>query len=214
MCRMTDPRQVAVLAFEEVELLDFAGPFEVFSVTGRPRNETFFDVFSVAETNHPVLTRNQLSLNPRYTLANCPAPHILVVPGGWGTRQQMNNQPLIDWINLIAPACEIVLSVCTGSLLLAKAGLLEGLKATTHHRSFELLERLSPKTHVLRGERIVDNGKIVCSAGISAGIDAAFHIVARLLGNETASETAAYMEYNWQSSGGVALPAREIERRA
>jgi len=189
-------RNVAILIFDEVEVLDFCGPFEVFSAAGRQRNEMPFSVCTVAEASRPVLTRNQLSVNPRYTVLDCPPPDILVVPGGRGTRQEMNNSIMIDSIKATALRSELVLSVCTGALLLAKAGLLDGLRATTHHGALDLLREVAPKTEVLANQRVIDNGKVIVSAGISAGIDGAFHVVTRLLGKEEAMETARYMEYD------------------
>src|SRR5436309_12693129 len=124
---------------------------------------------------------------------------ILVVPGGWGTRQQINHAPVIEWIKATADRAELILSVCTGALLLAKAGLLDGLSATTHYSALDLLQEVAPSTLVRRDQRVVDNGKIVTAAGISAGIDASLHVIERLLGNTIARETADYMEYrgNW-----------------
>ena len=191
-------RNVAILIFDEVEVLDFCGPFEVFSVTGRRDNSNPFDVYTVAEKLGPVTARNQLSINPRYTISDCPKPDILVVPGGYGTRRQMHNAVLTGWIKARSHELELVLSVCTGALLLAKAGLLEGLAATTHHGAFEILEEIAPNTSVLRDRRIVDNGKIILSAGISAGIDMSLYVVAKLLGDDIAQETAEYMEYDWR----------------
>jgi transcriptional regulator GlxA family with amidase domain len=188
---------VAILIFDEVEVLDFAGPFEVFSVAGRQKKEPPFNVYTVAEKPGPVLARNRFSVNPRHTLADCPPPDLLVVPGGWGTRREMNNAALIDWIRTAAVKAELVLSICTGALLLAKAGLLDGLQATTHRGALGLLREAAPKTTVLDDRRIVDNGRIIVSAGVSAGIDAALHVVARLLGRNEAMETARYMEYDW-----------------
>ena len=193
-------RNVAILIFDEVEVLDFCGPFEVFSVTGRRDNSNPFDVYTVAEKPGPVHARNQLSVNPRYTIDDCPNTDILVVPGGFGTRREMNNTALTGWIKSRSSDAELVLSVCTGALLLAKAGLLEGLSATTHHRAFDLLEEVAPNTSVERDKRIVDNGRIVLSAGISAGIDMSLCVVSKLLGEDTAKETARYMEYDWARS--------------
>jgi transcriptional regulator GlxA family with amidase domain len=191
-------RNVAILIFDDVEVLDFCGPFEVFSVTGRQKSQTPFKVHTIAEKRGPILARNQLSVNPHHALSDCPTADILVVPGGWGTRQQMNNPPLISWIRETALKAELVLSVCTGALLLAKAGLLEGLTATTHHGALDLLRQTAPRTAVVADRRFVDNGKIILSAGISAGIDMSLHVVARLLGTEEAVATAKYMEYEWQ----------------
>ena len=189
---------MAVLLFDDVEVLDFCGPLEVFSATGLPAHDTPFHVFTCAERTDPVWARNHLSINPQYPLHNCPHPDLLVVPGGWGTREQMTNAGLIDWLRTTAPRCEIVLSVCTGALLLAKAGLLDGLSATTHHAAFDLLRQSAPKCTVRESERFIDNGQIVVAAGVSAGIDASLHIVARLLGKDAAQATAAYMEYSWR----------------
>lgn len=190
-------RNVAILIFDEVEVLDFCGPFEVFSVTGRRRDQKPFEVYTVAEKAEPVLARNGLSVNPRYTLANCPLSDILIIPGGQGTRREMHNQVVIDWIKERAAQAELVLSVCTGSLLLAKAGLLDGLAATTHHGAMDLLRETAPRTTIQPETRFVDNGRIMTSAGVSAGIDLSFHVIAKLLGEEAARETARQMEYNW-----------------
>jgi transcriptional regulator GlxA family with amidase domain len=189
-------RNVAILIFDDVELLDFTGPFEVFSVTGRQDDSSPFNVYTVAEKSDPITTRNQLSINPQYTIHDCPQPDIFLVPGGQGTRREMNNPTLINWIKDCSQNAELVLSVCTGALLLAKAGLLEGLTATTHRNAIELLKEIAPNTTVLDDKRFVDNGKIILSAGISTGIDMSLYVVAELLGKEQALKTAQYMEYN------------------
>jgi transcriptional regulator GlxA family with amidase domain len=191
-------RNVAILIFDQVEVLDFAGPFEVFGVAGRADDEAPFEVFVVAERAGPVTARNGLSINPRYTLAEAPPIDLLIVPGGFGTRREMHNQPLIDWIGARAREAELVISVCTGSLLLARAGLLDGLEATTHHLALDLLRETAPQTMLRPGARFIDNGRILVSAGVSAGIDLALYVVARLLGKEAATETARRMEYDWQ----------------
>jgi transcriptional regulator GlxA family with amidase domain len=110
----------------------------------------------------------------------------------------MNNAVLTGEIRARSQEAELVLSVCTGALLLAKAGLLDGLEATTHHGAIDLLREVAPKTVVTAGRRFVDNGRVVCSAGIAAGIDMSLHVVSRLLGEEVARETASRMEYPWQ----------------
>ena len=201
-------RNVAILVFDDVEVLDFCGPFEVFSVTGKRDGSDPFNVYTVAERT-PVSARNALSVNPHYTFEDVPRPDILVVPGGggrredgtpFGTRKEMDNEVLLTWLNELAPKTEHVLSICTGALLLAKAGLIGNLAATTHHAAFNELRRVAPDADVREGERVVDNGKVIFSGGISAGIDATFYLVTKLLGREAALETATYMEYNW--SGG------------
>ncbi len=189
---------LAILIFEDVEVLDFCGPFEVFSVANRFTDTPAFDVVTIAEKPGPVLTRGGLSVNPHRRLTDCPTPDILLVPGGEGTRTEMDNATLIDWIRQAAEKAEMVLSVCTGALLLAKAGLLDGLEATTHHDAIDLLREVAPKAIVPAHRRLVDNGRVVCSGGIAAGIDMSLHVVARLLGLEIAEKTARQMEYPWQ----------------
>lgn len=197
---MPHTRKLAILLFDDVEVLDFAGPFEVFSVANRQRDPLAFDVVTVAERPGPVLARNGLSVNPHHTLADCPKPDILLVPGGWGTRKEMDNPALIGWIRQAADAAELVLSVCTGALLLGKAGLLSGLEATTHRVDFDLLREIVPNLTVHENRRYVDTGRIVTSAGIAAGMDMSLHIVERLLGRDAALATARHMEYPWEEA--------------
>jgi transcriptional regulator GlxA family with amidase domain len=194
--------RTAIVIFDEVEVLDFAGPFEVFSVTGRRRKLEPFDVYTVAERLAPVAARDGLSINPRYSFADCPPPEILVMPGGYGTRREMKNPMMLEWVARVAPVCELVLSVCTGALVLGAAGLLDDREATTHFMAFDELRAIAPHTSVREDRRIVDNGKVILSAGVSAGIDMSLHVVARLLGVEVAREAARYMEYegNWEGA--------------
>jgi transcriptional regulator GlxA family with amidase domain len=189
---------VAIFIFDEVEVLDFCGPFEVFSLAGRLNDAAAFNVYTVAEELRPVRARGGLSVNPHHTLADCPPPDIVVVPGGYGARREQFNQPVLDWIAACAQRGELMLSVCTGALLLGRAGLLDGLQATTHHAAFDLLRDAAPHATIKEDDRVVDNGNIVMSAGISAGIDASLHVVARLLGDEHARATARQMEYDWE----------------
>jgi transcriptional regulator GlxA family with amidase domain len=190
-------RNVSILIFDDVEVLDFCGPFEVFSVTGRRHDLEPFNVFTVAESSGPISARGGLRVVPHHVLGEEPDPDIVLVPGGFGTRREMHNERVIDWIRNRGASAELLLSVCTGSLLLAKAGFLEGLSATTHHGAFELLGEVAPNTKVDTSRRFVDNGRVITSAGVAAGIDMSFHVVSRLLGPEMASEAATYMEYDW-----------------
>jgi transcriptional regulator GlxA family with amidase domain len=183
--------------FDDVEVLDFCGPFEVFSVANHFTDPPSFRVLTVAEKVEPIVTRGGLGVNPHHTLPDCPRPDILLIPGGQGTRKEMHNPTLISWIQKVAASAELILSVCTGSLLLATAGLLEGLEATTHHLAIDLLRQTAPKTTVQADRRFVDNGRIICSAGIAAGIDMSLHVVGRLLGQEVAQKTARRTEYPW-----------------
>ena len=192
---MLRTKNVAILIFNEVEVLDFCGPFEVFSVTNEIHSLKPFNVYTVAESDKPVIARNNLSVNPRYTINNCPKPDILIVPGGQGTRKEMNNPVLVNWVKDSFNHVELLLSVCTGALILAKAGLLDGLTATTHHGALDLLKKTAPKTKIVKDQRFVDNGKIILSAGISAGIDMSFYVVEKLLDKSAVVATSKQMEY-------------------
>lgn len=207
-------RHVAILLFNEIEVLDFAGPFEVFGVTGRQSGQTRFAeppfrVFTVAERG-PVYARNGLCITPTYLLDDHPQADVLVVPGGggihpdgtrYGSRREMNNPAIVNWVKQQAEQAEVVLSVCTGSFILGRAGLLDGLAATTHYKAVEGMREAAPNTELRPQERWVDVGKIVTSAGISAGIDASLYVVEKLHGPEEAVETARYMQYEYWGEG-------------
>ncbi len=198
------PRNVAILLFNEVEVLDFAGPFEIFSVTGRrDGGDPPFNVYTVAEKPGTISARNNLIVQPHYTLDTCPTPDIIVIPGGYGSRAAMKNPVLVEWVKRQHQQTELTLSVCTGALVLATAGILDGLQATTHYGSYDLLGEVAPQTTVIRGVRYVDNGKVITSAGVQAGMDMALHVVARLLGEDKARETAHYIEYVWEPQAAL-----------
>ena len=193
------PKTVAIFLFDEVEVLDFAGPFEVFAVTGAQTQA--FEVFTVAETDRPIRARNGLMVVPTHSFATAPRADIVVIPGGYGTRPLLENENVLAWVRHVDREAQLMLSVCTGSLLLGRAGLLAGLAATTHHLAFAELRKCAPDSEIREGARLVDNGRIVTSAGVSAGIDMSFHIVARELGHETAGKIARYIEYPWPRPG-------------
>ncbi|MDH5605669.1 MAG: DJ-1/PfpI family protein [Anaerolineae bacterium] len=191
---------VAVLLFDDVEVLDFAGPFEVFSVTSELNNFEPFEVFTVAQIKERVRAVNGLSVNPDYSIANCPKPDIIIVPGGAGTRRVMKQPDMIAWLQGHTLDTRHTVSVCTGSLVLAQAGLLDGLEVTTHHELYDMLEEITPGAVVNRRDRFLDNGKIITAGGISAGIDMSLYLVEKLLGTEIANKTRVYMEYgDWRS---------------
>lgn len=195
----TSPRTVAILIFPGVELLDFAGPYEVFSAA-RVDFETadrLFKVFTVAESLEPLRCYNPVTVVPDYTLETCPPADILVVPGGYGTRSAVNRTLLIDWLRQRAQTADVMTSVCTGSFLLAQAGLLAGRAATTHWGSIQRMRDTYPELEVREHVRWVDEGVVVSSAGVSAGIDMALHIVARFYGAEAARVTARWIEYDY-----------------
>lgn len=198
-------KRVAIVLFDEVEVLDFAGPFEVFSVTGKRHVGEPYEVFTVSEKNR-VVARNNLVVTPTYTFDQTPAIDIFLIPGGggyypdgkpFGSRKEMNNPVMVEWVKQQFRQTELTLSVCTGALILAKAGLLENLEATTHFMALDTLKQLAPNTRVSGDKRFIDNGKIILSAGVSAGIDMAFYVVAKLQGAEVARETARYMQYDY-----------------
>ena len=193
-------KNVGILVFRDIEVLDFCGPFEVLSVTRldeekRRSEQSPFNVFLVAETAETVVTTGGMKVQPDYTLASCPPLDMLIVPGGWGTRREMDNPRLLEWIVERAEQVEILASVCTGALLLGKAGLLENRRATTHWRSLELMQQLFPQTKVERALHFVEDGNVWSSAGISAGVDMALRLVARWHGEVVARATARHMEY-------------------
>jgi transcriptional regulator GlxA family with amidase domain len=198
-------KTVGILLFPEVEVLDFCGPFEVFTVTRlneskRREEPSPFRVLLVADSAEPVFAAGGMRVVPDCTTTVCPALDVLVVPGGWGTREQMKNPRLIDWIRQRAPKVETVTSVCTGSLLLGQTGILDGRRATTHWASLSLLRERFPKINVVDDQHIVEEDKILTSAGISAGIDLALRIVSRYFGEPVARNTARYMEYPYPES--------------
>jgi transcriptional regulator GlxA family with amidase domain len=195
-------RNVGILIFDDVEVLDFAGPYEVFSRTRleagaearRSDDSAPFRVFTVSRDGRPVRATGGLQIVPDHSFESAPSIRILVVPGGFGTRQLLDDDAVLAWTRETAKQAERVTSVCTGSLLLAQAGLLTSRKATTHWGALDVLERLAPDVEVERDVRFVDDG-IVTSAGVAAGIDMAFHIVEQVCGQEVADETARYIDY-------------------
>lgn len=196
------PLNVAILIFDEVEVLDFAGPFEVFSRTRlepgpesrRDDEGAPFHVFTVAKTKAPIRATGGLEVIPHHGFDDAPPIDLLVVPGGYGTRPLLDDKETLDWIRDIAARARRTTSVCTGSLLLARAGLLDGRRATTHWAALDLLGSMDAGVTVERKLRWVDDG-VITSAGVAAGIDMVFHVVEGLFGNEVAEETARYIEY-------------------
>lgn len=199
-------RRVAILLFDDVEVLDFAGPFEVFGVATAVGGEAAFEVVTVALHPGDVLARNDLRIVPTCTAAELRGADILVVPGGFGTRRQLHSGAMLDFLRTAVGHAELTLSVCTGSLLLAAAGLLRGLSATTHRDAMDELRTLDSGAEILPDSRIVDNGRLITSAGVSAGIDAALYVVSRLLGDARARATARYMQYDWRCCCADGIP--------
>ena len=200
-----DRKRVGIIIFPMVEVLDFCGPFEVFSVTRlgeglNPGDPSPFEVLLVAQTAATVTTTGGMQVTPHATFDACPPLDILVVPGGWGTRAEMNNQAMLDFVRQQAARVETLTSVCTGSLVLGNAGLLDCLRATTHWRSLVMMQEKFPRITVDRESHVVEDGRVFTSAGISAGIDMALKVVARHHGETVARETARNMEYPYPDS--------------
>lgn len=187
-------RNVAVLVYQKVDGLDFSGPFDVFATASNWGKD--FYVYTVSEKIEPIDTVSAFTILPKYDFSNCPIPDILIIPGGLGSRTEMNNEHITSWIRKMAGTAEQIISVCTGALLLAKANLLEGLKITTNRRATDLLREVAPQnSEIIENVRFVDNGKIVMSEGVTAGIDASLHVISKLIDKDRAIETANKLEY-------------------
>lgn len=193
---------VGFLLFEEFESLDVVGPYDVLSMTNASQGRDVFDLRMVSEDGEPVRALHGLTVVPDYSFDTCPDLDFLVVPGGPSsvTRPFGESHPeVIEWLQQRVPASRQVLSICTGALLLAQAGLLDGLYVTTHHGDLAWLKQNFPAVLVMPGARYTkgnDIGHILTSAGVSAGMDLAFYFVSKLLGREAAAKTAGVMEYN------------------
>jgi putative intracellular protease/amidase len=207
---------VAILIFDGVQIIDFTGPYEALGA-GRRRN-----VYTVAEKPDVITTAMGMRVAPNYTFANQPKPDIIVVPGGGnsgepgakphGVGAQLNNEAVIRWVRESAAQSKYVMSVCNGAFILAKAGLLDGLTATTTAGYIDYLATVAPKTKVVYDQRYVDNGKIITTGGLSAGIDGAMRLIEKLDGRGAAIQTALGIEYNWQPDSGWARAALADQR--
>jgi transcriptional regulator GlxA family with amidase domain len=198
---------VGILLYDQVEELDFCGPFETFSVAsslstgeGTHREHSAFSVFTIAERAELVRTGNGLRIQPDYSIVTAPQVDILVIPGGY-SEPQLANSVLLEWLKFVTAHTRISASVCTGAFLLGRLGLLDGMGATTHWGALENLAAMFPAIQVRHEVRWVDEGAVITSAGISAGIDMSLHLVERLLGREMAEKTARMMEYRWNEDG-------------
>jgi transcriptional regulator GlxA family with amidase domain len=193
-------KRVGILVFPDVEVLDFCGPFEVFAATrlseARRREEPSpFEIVLVAEREGVVVAVGGLKVVPDFTLDSCPPLDVLVVPGGWGVRTEIDNERLLAWLAERGRGVETLASVCTGSMLLGRAGLLDGRRATTHWRALDWMRESFEDVLVVEDEHVVVDGRVLTSAGVSAGIDLALRVVARYCGEEVARSTARNLEY-------------------
>lgn len=187
------PYSVAILIYEGVYLLDFAGPLEIFNDAMENDTNPAFSVFLVSPDGNPVKAHTGTAITPQFSINNSPQPDVLVIPGG-DLGLAGKNKELASWIIKTSDKSLITLSVCTGAFILADLGLLDGKEATTWYGAKKRLQSKYPKIHVV-DKRFTDNGKIITTAGVSAGIDGALHVVERLFGKATAEKTAKYIEW-------------------
>jgi transcriptional regulator GlxA family with amidase domain len=197
---MTASMNVAILVFDDVEVLDFAGPFEVFSVASEAaeRNpDPPFNVYTIGHTGGIVRARGGLKIEPSYSIHNAPQADILIIPGGFGTRRLLRNDVILTWLREQQGRVQYLLSVCTGSLVLAAAGVLHDMPATSHHTAIDRLRDLSPDTTPIHDKRFVVHGSVITSGGISAGIDMSLYMVEKLLGAKVLELVKKEMEWLW-----------------
>ena len=204
-------KRVGIVLFNDIEVLDFCGPFEVLSATRldearRREQPSPFEVLLVAQSAAAVTTTGGMQVLPHTSFDDCPPLDILLVPGGWGTRAEMKNEAMLAFVKTRAAQVETLTSVCTGSLILGNAGLLDGLRATTHWRSLGLMQDLFPRVTVDTESHVVEDGRVLTSAGISAGIDMALRLVVRYCGEAVARATARHMEYPFPESNERRVP--------
>jgi putative intracellular protease/amidase len=192
-------RNVAIVAHDGMEILDFAGPSEVFAAAagfGSAAGGDAFRVYTVGVTKAPVTAQGFVKITPEFSMEDAPKPDILIIAGGGGAT--LTNDPkAMAWIKETASKAELTLTVCTGAFVLAKTGMLDGRDVTTWFDAIPRLREAQPALRVHDGRRFIDSGNVVTTAGVSAGIDGSLHVVARLLGRNVADRTARYMEYHW-----------------
>jgi transcriptional regulator GlxA family with amidase domain len=198
-------KNVAIVIYEGAEILDFAGPAEVFAAAsgfGSNQGRPAFKVYTVATSREPITSQGFVKIIPEYTIDDAPAPDLVVIPGG-SADSLIKDQKFMAWAKGAVKDADVTLTVCTGAFVLARAGLLDGLHATTWYNAIGRLREAAPKATVEEGRRFVDAGAIITTAGVSAGIDGALHTVARLLGRNVADRTARYMQYAWTPEPGL-----------
>lgn len=211
-------KRVGIVLFDNIEVLDFCGPFEVFSVTRldeekRREEQSPFEVMLVAEKDGPIVATGGMKVIPDHTFESCPKLDILVVPGGLGAYEEIKNPAMLDWLRLRAAEVETLTSVCIGAMLLGVAGLLEGRHATTHWRLLDRMRETFPAVTVEYDQHVVEDGQIFTSAGISAGIDMTLKVVARHYGEAIARAAARYMEYPYPDSNVRRIQPLQAEAR-
>lgn len=194
----TSTRHLGLLLFNDVEELDAVGPWEVLSYWTLHHPEDGWSISCVSRDGAPVLAAKGLTLAAHHSMSSAPPLDVLIHPGGQGTRPLMRNPEHVAWVRLQAATVPLMTSVCTGALVYAAAGLLAGRPATTHWESLDLLHELDPTIQVRPDARFVDDGNVITSAGVSAGIDMALHLVARFAGIDRAREVRRAIQYDPQ----------------
>lgn len=192
-------RNVAIVVYEQAELLDFAGPSEVLAAAGSfaaGGGKSALNIYLVARTLEPITAQGFIKIVPQYSIDDAPAPDLVVIPGG-NSGNLANDPAMMKWLTGATSASEATLTVCTGAMPLARAGAFDGMEITTWYGAIPALQAAAPKARVTNGRRFVDNGRYITTAGVSAGIDGALHLAARLFGRAVADQTARYMEYHW-----------------
>ena len=187
--------KVAIFIYNDAEVLDFAGPFEVFNLANTVAGKQLLEVYLVAETDQMVFARNNFRVVPDYDFSEMPEPDILVIPGGIGRKTQMHQVPVLNWLKHEAERASFVLSVCTGAFIVGNAGLLHHLPATTHHQSYDEFENEFPQTQLVRNVKYVDAGTVITAGGITAGIDMCLMMTGKLFGSELEQKVAERLEY-------------------
>ncbi len=199
MASSAPQKNVAIVVYDNVEILDFAGPAEVLAAAGSFAGEggtSALNLYLVSRNADAVTAQGFIKLVPTYTIDNAPTPDYVVIPGG-NSANLSNDPEMMKWLGRVTSNSSATLTVCTGAFPLAKTGAFDGLTVTTFYGAIEGLQAIAPKARVEHGRRFVDNGRYITTAGVSAGIDGALHLVARLFGRRVADQTARYMEYHW-----------------
>jgi putative intracellular protease/amidase len=195
------PKRVAILLFDGVEIIDYTGPYEVFGA------DDGFEVYTVSANQAPITTAMGMQVLPKYAFATAPQADVIIIPGG-DVSKVKDDVPTLDWIKKQSSQAEHVMSVCNGAITLANAGLLQGLTATTTRGNIDYFKRVHPELKIVRDQRVVDSGKIITTGGLSAGIDGALHVVAKMRGEGQAKAVAVQLEYDWRPDGGF-LPGTD-----
>jgi putative intracellular protease/amidase len=195
------PKKVAILLFDGVEIIDYTGPYEVFGA------DDAFEVYTVSANEAPITTSMGMRVVPKYAFATAPQADVVIIPGGIVSKVK-DDVPTLDWIKKQNGKAEHVMSVCNGAITLANTGLLQGLTSTTTRGNIDYFKRLHPELKIVRDQRVVDSGKIITTGGLSAGIDGALHVMAKMRGDGQAKAVAVELEYDWHPEGGF-LPGTD-----